>query len=1163
MLIHSWFKGFSVAQEKRRLRSSSRIFHRKLGVVNNTCAKPTIPFVEALEDRMAPALFLSPIVTGTGGLNPPAVATTDFDGDHLFDVAVVNNRSGNATLSVLFGKGNGAFSQGPIFAIGNSATSVAVGDFNGDGKADIAVADPADNSIDFFFGDGSGHFPTSTVDLMTGPPTVMAPSDFNKDSVTDLAVGMNNGQVWWVHNTSAPGVNFVNSFIDSAAGPVTAIAAGDLNNDGHQDIVAAAQTRNVIVSDWLGNGMGSFTLAPGSPNSLTATIATSIALGNFRNIAGRQDLVIANGANNTVTVMLANGDGSFAAPTTLVVAGKPTGVVARDFDLDGNVDFVTTNAANNTITARLGKGDGTFKAGVNFSAGSVPTGIAIGDFNNDKKPDVVVADFGNTVTGVGSAVSVLLNGSTGLDYMFTGPSTGTAGTAFQFTVTVKDVVRGVTDTAYRGTIHFTSSDNFAVLPADYTFTSVDSGVHTFTATLNSSGQQTITGTDTSDATITGSLTITISNPVPVLTGLSQTSADEGSGNQSIKVMGTGFSATSVVQWNGTALTTSFLDNSDLQAVIPAADLMDEGTASITVFNPTPGGGTTSPTTFTITDADLSATGMPVTATEGLAFSGVVATFTDANPSAPLSDFAAASAVMIDWGDGTQSAGNLVQPGGVGTTFIVRGSHTYAEEGSKNISIVITDEGGATTTASTTATISDAPLAISVAPIKVVPGIAFSGQVATFVDGNKSAPLSDFNGLGGATINWGDGTTTAGVVSQPGGVGTTFIVSGTHTYATGDNQIFKVTVTDVGGSTVKGQALAGDFQPHDIAGRIGSNGQWWVGLSNASDAFSNSLWATWNPAANWVDVQTGDFKGDGRAGIIGRDAGSGTWWVGLSNGANSFTTTMWASWNPNVTWVDVHVGDFNGDGKDDIIGRVLQTGQWWVGTSDGTHFTTSLWATWSPAVTWIDVQVGDFNGDHSADIAGRVQQNGQWWVGISNGTSFSTSFWTAWSTAVTWVDVQVGDFNGDGKADIVGRVQQGGQWWVAQSNGSGFSNNLWGAWSPAVTWTDVKVGDFNGDGFTDIIGRVLQTGQWWVAISNGSNTFNNFLWAIWNPSVNWVDVQVGDFNADGRDDITGRASSTGQWWTSLSQGSTSTTSLWTTWSSAANWVDVHNAVFVPV
>jgi hypothetical protein len=61
----------------------------------------------------------------------------------------------------------------------------------------------------------------------------------------------------------------------------------------------------------------------------------------------------------------------------------------------------------------------------------------------------------------------------------------------------------------------------------------------------------------------------------------------------------------------------------------------------------------------------------------------------------------------------------------------------------------------------------------------------------------------------------------------------------------------------------------------------------------------------------------------------------------------------------VTWVDVQVGDFNGDGKADITGRALQTGGWWTGVSNGSAFTTSMWATWSTAVSWVDVRAGDF------------------------------------------------------------------------------------------------------------------------------------------------------------------------------------------------------------
>src|SRR5260370_29924768 len=116
MMIHSWFQGLSTAQEKRKLNSSSRICRRKPGKVTSSHPKTTIPVVEALEDRLAPALFQAPIVTGTGGLNPPASAQTDFSADGLFDVAAVNNRANNPTLSVLFGKGNRTFTQWPLFA---------------------------------------------------------------------------------------------------------------------------------------------------------------------------------------------------------------------------------------------------------------------------------------------------------------------------------------------------------------------------------------------------------------------------------------------------------------------------------------------------------------------------------------------------------------------------------------------------------------------------------------------------------------------------------------------------------------------------------------------------------------------------------------------------------------------------------------------------------------------------------------------------------------------------------------------------------------------------------------------------------------------------------------------------------------------------------------
>jgi hypothetical protein len=347
---------------------------------------------------------------------------------------------------------------------------------------------------------------------------------------------------------------------------------------------------------------------------------------------------------------------------------------------------------------------------------------------------------------------------------------------------------------------------------------------------------------------------------------------------------------------------------------------------------------------------------------------------------------------------------------------------------------------------------------------------------------------------------------------------------------------------------------------DIIGRVSSTGQWFVGLSNGSSAFTNSLFATWSQAVNWTDVRTGDFNGDGRTDIAGRDPVTGFWYVGLSTGS-SFTTTAWTNWSTSVTWVDVRVGDFNGDGKMDIAGRILQTGDWWVAQSNGSSFTNKLWDTWSPLVTWVDVQVGDFNGDGKADLVGRVLNAGTWWVGLSTGSNFTTTMWASWSTAVTWVDVQVGDFNGDGKSDITGRASQNGQWWTAISNPSNaFTTSLWATWNPGVTWADVRVGDFNGDGKADIVGRWQQAGLWYVGLSNGS-AFTTTQWASWNPSATWVDVQVGDFNADGKTDIAGRWLQAGQWSVGISNGSSLfTTSTWTMWNPNVTWVDVHAGNF---
>jgi hypothetical protein len=669
---------------------------------------------------------------------------------------------------------------------------------------------------------------------------------------------------------------------------------------------------------------------------------------------------------------------------------------------------------------------------------------------------------------------------------------------------------------------------------------------------------------------------------------------------------------------------------------------EEGSYTFTVKIKDSGGSVTSATgTASVVDAPLNATATSLSGIEGLSIGGRVASFTDTNPGGDLSDFSA----TINWGDGQASAGTIA---GNALGFAVSGGHTYAEEGSLPITITIQDVGGSSVTAGSTATVADAPLVARAINIAANEGATFSGKLASFFDVDPNGVVADYsatiawgdgstssasmsanaNGgfdvsgshvyaeegyysytltiddvggsssmtagtatiidpplmpgsvppltlhqgipsgtiivctfqyLGGsepvgnytAIINWGDGSSTAGTISQPGGAGTAFDVSGSHTYAVAGRYNLTVAISDADGDSAVTGTTVQVFWPPGIIAMAGQSGQWWGGPSDGSAQFTTSLWASWSPAVSWANTQTADFTGNGRSDIIGFDPRSGGWWVGVSNGS-SFTTTLWTVWNPHVTWVDVRVADFDGDGKADIVGRVQQSGQWWMARSTGSSFVNTLWGTWSPNANWSHLLVGDFNGDGKADIAG--YESGHWWVGLSTGSSFATTLWATWNPNVNWVDVQAGDFNGDGRTDIVGRVLQTGQWWEGQSTGSSFTTSLWGTWSSTVTWVDVRVGDFNGDGRADIIGRVLQTGQWWEGRSTGSS-FTSSLWAVWSPAVTWVNVQVGDFNNDGKDDITGLALGTGQWWTSLSGGSSSSsTSLWATWSAGINWID---------
>jgi YD repeat-containing protein len=331
------------------------------------------------------------------------------------------------------------------------------------------------------------------------------------------------------------------------------------------------------------------------------------------------------------------------------------------------------------------------------------------------------------------------------------------------------------------------------------------------ATLNSSGQASLAvsslpvGTDTVTAyysgdqnfgTSNGSVNQQVNNPVPSLSSISPTSVGEGSGSVTLTVNGSNFVTNSVVQANGNNLSTTFVSGTQLTAVLASSYLTQDGTIAITVANPTPGGGTSGSLTFTVLESDLTVTAQAITATENAGTGTVqVATFTD-----PGSDTSGAFAASINWGDGSTSTGTVTGSSG---TFTVTGSHTYTNtDGVLPTTVTVTETGLGTASGTSTATVSEADLTVTAQAIGATENSNAAVQVATFTD-----PGADTSGSFTASINWGDGSTSAGTISGSNG---TFTVTGSHTYSNTDG-IFTTSVTvsepGVPGSTASSTSTA--------------------------------------------------------------------------------------------------------------------------------------------------------------------------------------------------------------------------------------------------------------------------------------------------------------------------------------------------------------------
>jgi len=201
-------------------------------------------------------------------------------------------------------------------------------------------------------------------------------------------------------------------------------------------------------------------------------------------------------------------------------------------------------------------------------------------------------------------------------------------------------------------------------------------------------------------------------------------------------------------------------------------------------------GDTAPITVEAGDQPITASGTTFSATEGASFSGDVATFTDPDAAATASEYSA----TIDWGDSSATTTGTI--GGSAGSFSVSGTHTYTEEGSFPVTVTITDvdDAGNTDTTNSTATVADAALHAGTFTVPSSTSLGNPTNVSFgFSDDNTGAPASDFT----ATIDWGDTSSSTGVI---GGSGGSYTAGGSHTYAADGPYTITVTVVDDGGST---------------------------------------------------------------------------------------------------------------------------------------------------------------------------------------------------------------------------------------------------------------------------------------------------------------------------------------------------------------------------
>lgn len=418
-------------------------------------------------------------------------------------------------------------------------------------------------------------------------------------------------------------------------------------------------------------------------------------------------------------------------------------------------------------------------------------------------------------------------------------------------------------------------------------------------------------------------------------------------------------------------------------------------------------------------ASVTVTGRTVTGTEGAEINATVASGSTSEKTN------ACLRATIDWGDGATTNGTI--PAG-GSSFTVRGRHTYAQAGAPDLVTTVRDicsPGSAS--AHSPVTIADAPLSATGTPVSAYARYPATVVVATFTDGNPLAKPADFT----ATVDWGDGTSGPATVDARSGGG--FQVTGTTTYKTPDSYPVSVAIADVGGSTATATTTAtisaapppahllgvGAPPGHDpLVGAYAPNGD----LLLRFRAYPKRM-------TSGVRIATGDVNGDGAADLITAPGARGRALVEVFSGIDGHRLMRFRAFVGSFhAGVYVAAGDVDGDGHADIIAGAGEGGRPLVrvfsgmtGARIGQFFARS-----QRARTGVRVAAGDMDGDGRAEIATAGGPRARPVITIFHRDGSATADTAGWSgvarlrpslRAHRGLFLAMGDLNGDKLADL--------------------------------------------------------------------------------------------------------------------------------------------------